>query len=103
MIFMFTFFVFLVCFLLSIQPVKLFLNRNVKVPKSFSWSKYLERRKAQAAPEKLFPGRFPEVKNGFRPGMKLEAIDPEHQSLFCVMTVAEVQGIFIFFRILLNL
>ncbi len=25
--------------------------------------------------------------------MKLEGIDPEHQSLFCVMTVAEVQGI----------
>lgn len=24
--------------------------------------------------------------------MKLEGIDPEHQSLFCVMTVAEVQG-----------
>ena len=56
----------------------------------------MERRKAQAAPEKLFPGRFPEAKNGFRPGMKLEAIDPEHQSLFCVMTVAEVKGIFFF-------
>jgi hypothetical protein len=24
--------------------------------------------------------------------MKLEGIDPEHQSLFCVMTVAEIQG-----------
>jgi hypothetical protein len=27
-----------------------------------------------------------------REGMKLEAIDPEHQSLICVVSVAEVQG-----------
>ncbi len=60
--------------------------------KSFSWSKYLERRRAQAAPERLFSDPFPYGKHGFRPGMKLEGIDPEHQSLFCVLTVVEVQG-----------
>jgi hypothetical protein len=27
-----------------------------------------------------------------REGMKLEAIDPEHQSLICVVSVVEVQG-----------
>ena len=63
--------------------------------KSFSWSKYLEKRRSQAAPERFFSEPFPYNKNGFRPGMKLEGIDPEHQSLFCVLTVAEVQGNFI--------
>ena len=52
----------------------------------------MERRRAQAAPERLFSDPFPYGKHGFRSGMKLEGIDPEHQSLFCVMTVAEVQG-----------
>ncbi|XP_063850444.1 lethal(3)malignant brain tumor-like protein 3 isoform X1 [Scylla paramamosain] len=64
---------------------------------SFSWVKYLEhcgRAKglAKAAPLKLWPDPFPFGRNLFRSGMKLEAIDPCHQSLFCVMTVAEVIG-----------
>ncbi|XP_050692187.1 lethal(3)malignant brain tumor-like protein 3 [Eriocheir sinensis] len=64
---------------------------------SFSWVKYLEhcgRAKglAKAAPLKLWPEPFPFGRNLFRTGMKLEAIDPAHQSLFCVMTVAEVIG-----------
>jgi hypothetical protein len=62
------------------------------MPSTWSWSKYLERRRAQAAPERLFSDPFPYGKHGFRTGMKLEGIDPEHQSLFCVMTVAEIQG-----------
>ena len=62
------------------------------MPSAWSWSKYLERRRAQAAPERLFSDPFPYGKHGFRTGMKLEGIDPEHQSLFCVMTVAEIQG-----------
>jgi hypothetical protein len=56
----------------------------------------LERRRAQAAPERLFSDPFPYSKNGFKTGMKLEACDSEHQSLFCVATVAEVLGIKIF-------
>lgn len=59
---------------------------------SWSWSKYLEKRRAQAAPERLFTEPYPYGKHGFRVGMKLEGIDPDHQSLFCVLTVAEVQG-----------
>ena len=35
---------------------------------------------------------FPSVKNQFRTAMKLEGIDPMHQNLFCVLTVAEVCG-----------
>lgn len=66
----------------------------MKILKSFSWSKYLEKRRAQAAPERLFSDPFPYGKHGFRPGMKLEGIDPEHQSLFCVLSIAEVQGLF---------
>lgn len=33
---------------------------------------------------------FPYNKNGFKVGMKLEGVDPEHQSVYCVLTVAEV-------------
>ncbi|XP_071536853.1 lethal(3)malignant brain tumor-like protein 3 isoform X2 [Panulirus ornatus] len=64
---------------------------------NFSWVKYLEhcgRAKglAKAAPLKIWPEPFPFSRNLFKPGMKLEAIDPAHQSLFCVMTVAEIIG-----------
>ncbi|XP_025837598.1 lethal(3)malignant brain tumor-like protein 3 isoform X3 [Agrilus planipennis] len=60
--------------------------------KGFSWSKYLDHIKAKAAPVKLFKDPFPYTRNGFRPGMKLEGIDPQHPSHFCVLTVAEVVG-----------
>lgn len=30
------------------------------------------------------------VKNGFKQGMKLEGIDPQHPSMYFVLTVAEV-------------
>lgn len=60
--------------------------------KGFSWSKYLEHVKAKSAPVKLFKDPFPYSRNGFRPGMKLEAVDPQHPSYFCVLTVAEVVG-----------
>uniref|UniRef100_A0A8C5UG48 SAM domain-containing protein n=1 Tax=Malurus cyaneus samueli TaxID=2593467 RepID=A0A8C5UG48_9PASS len=35
---------------------------------------------------------FPQGRNGFKVGMKLEGVDPEHPSRFCVLTVAEVVG-----------
>ncbi|XP_076647897.1 lethal (3) malignant brain tumor isoform X2 [Halictus rubicundus] len=58
----------------------------------FSWSKYLEHCKAKAAPVKLFKDPFPYSKNHFKVGMRLEGIDPEHPSRYCVLTVAEVVG-----------
>lgn len=62
--------------------------------KPFSWSEYLEKEKATAAPAKLFKDfqATPAGKNGFRVGMKLEAIDPRHPAMFCVVTVVETVG-----------
>ena len=50
--------------------------------------------KAKAAPSKLFKDPYPYLKNGFKVGMKLEGIDPEHPACFCVLTVAEVRGLY---------
>nr|XP_050851740.1 lethal(3)malignant brain tumor-like protein 3 isoform X1 [Vespula vulgaris] len=58
----------------------------------FSWPKYLEHCKAKPAPVKLFKDPFPYGKNNFKVGMKLEGIDPEHPSRYCVLTVVEVVG-----------
>uniref|UniRef100_A0A182PIV4 SAM domain-containing protein n=1 Tax=Anopheles epiroticus TaxID=199890 RepID=A0A182PIV4_9DIPT len=59
----------------------------------FNWQRYLKEMKAEPAPVHLFgPKAFPSSQNRFRIGMKLEAIDPENCSLFCVCTVAEVRG-----------
>ncbi|KTF86463.1 hypothetical protein cypCar_00009832 [Cyprinus carpio] len=69
--------------------------------KTWSWSAYLEEERAITAPLKLFKEvrdaaychqSFPQSRNGFKVGMKLEGLDPSHPALFCVLTVAEVQG-----------
>ncbi|KAM6081315.1 lethal(3)malignant brain tumor-like protein 3 isoform 1-T4 [Chlamydotis macqueenii] len=61
---------------------------------AWCWASYLEEEKAAAVPTKLFKEyqSFPYNKNGFKVGMKLEGVDPEHQSIYCVLTVAEVCG-----------
>ncbi|NXD26542.1 LMBL3 protein, partial [Spelaeornis formosus] len=60
--------------------------------KVWNWSSYLEEEQMPAAPQKLFREyqSFPQNRNGFKVGMKLEGVDPEHPSRFCVLTVAEV-------------
>uniref|UniRef100_A0A182K3H6 SAM domain-containing protein n=1 Tax=Anopheles christyi TaxID=43041 RepID=A0A182K3H6_9DIPT len=65
----------------------------------FIWQRYLKQVKAEPAPVHLFgPKAFPSMhpkernENRFQIGMKLEAIDPENSSLFCVCTVVEVRG-----------
>lgn len=63
-----------------------------KKSKAFVWTRYLEQEKAVEAPARLFKNPFPAVKNNFRVGMKLEGVDPMHQSKFCVLSVAEVSG-----------
>ncbi|XP_072355313.1 lethal(3)malignant brain tumor-like protein 3 [Scyliorhinus torazame] len=62
--------------------------------KAWSWASYLEEEKAVVAPTKLFREcqSFPQSKNGLKVGMKLEGIDPEHPSMYCVLSVAEVCG-----------
>ncbi|XP_040454664.1 lethal(3)malignant brain tumor-like protein 3 isoform X2 [Falco naumanni] len=72
------------------------LKQNVpsKGRQAWCWASYLEEEKAIAVPTKLFKEyqSFPYNKNGFKVGMKLEGVDPEHQSIYCVLTVAEVCG-----------
>lgn len=58
----------------------------------FSWPKYLEHNKTKGAPIRLFKDAFPYSKNNFKVGMKLEGIDPNHPSHYCVLTVAEIIG-----------
>ncbi|KAF4075925.1 hypothetical protein AMELA_G00224620 [Ameiurus melas] len=62
--------------------------------KAWSWPAYLEEEKAVSAPLKLFKEHqaFPQSRNAFKVGMKLEGLDPCHPAFFCVLTVAEVQG-----------
>ena len=61
----------------------------------FSWTKYLEATRSKIAPSKIFEetARFPHSPNRFKVGMKLEAIDPEHPALICVVTVVSVKGL----------
>ncbi|XP_035490127.2 lethal(3)malignant brain tumor-like protein 4 isoform X4 [Scophthalmus maximus] len=62
--------------------------------RAWSWPAYIEEERAIAAPVKLFKEHqsFPQSRNSFKVGMKLEGLDPSHPSLFCVLTVAEIQG-----------
>ncbi|KAH8356054.1 hypothetical protein KR200_008884 [Drosophila serrata] len=64
-----------------------------KMRKPFRWSEYLKAKgRDVAAPIHLFLNPFPISPNCFERGMKLEAIDPENCSLFCVCSIAEVRG-----------
>nr|XP_044999979.1 lethal(3)malignant brain tumor-like protein 4 isoform X1 [Jaculus jaculus] len=60
----------------------------------WSWECYLQKKNAAAAPIELFSQdqSFPEHENGFQVGMRLEGIDTQHPSIFCVLSVAEVCG-----------
>ncbi|KAL0594971.1 Lethalmalignant brain tumor-like protein 1 [Plecturocebus cupreus] len=60
----------------------------------WSWESYLEEQKAITAPVSLFQDSqaVTDNKNGFKLGMKLEGIDPQHPSMYFILTVAEVCG-----------
>ncbi|XP_073930897.1 lethal(3)malignant brain tumor-like protein 1 isoform X2 [Castor canadensis] len=60
----------------------------------WSWESYLEEQKAITAPVSLFQDSqaVTHSKNGFKLGMKLEGIDPQHPSMYFILTVAEVCG-----------
>ncbi|XP_066092370.1 lethal(3)malignant brain tumor-like protein 1 [Saccopteryx bilineata] len=60
----------------------------------WSWESYLEEQRATTAPVSLFQDYQAAThnKNGFRLGMKLEGIDPQHPSTYFILTVAEVCG-----------
>lgn len=57
----------------------------------FHWDKYLSS-KSCPAPMENFKTPFPQAANPFRVAMKLEAIDPSNQKLFCICTVEEKLG-----------
>lgn len=52
----------------------------------------MEEMQFRSAPKNLFDKPFPNENNLFKYGQKLEGIDPEHEALFCVMTVVQVYG-----------
>ncbi|MEE6520409.1 hypothetical protein FKM82_018263 [Ascaphus truei] len=58
----------------------------------WNWVSYLEEEKMPAAPLKLFKEHqsFPQSRNSFKVGMKMEGLCPEHPSLYCVLTAVEV-------------
>lgn len=71
------------------SPVRSLVHASVN---PFSWDLYLKVYGGQKAPENLFINPWPSSANLFDVGMKLEAIDPDRESLFCVCTVMERRG-----------
>lgn len=63
----------------------------------FSWSRYIDYynkkvssdKRIQLAPADLFVTTFPKSPNTFEIGQKLESIDPQNSSLFCVCTIVD--------------
>ncbi|XP_071086905.1 MBT domain-containing protein 1-like [Haliotis cracherodii] len=72
----------------EINGLQLTPPRGHKGP--FKWFDYLKHTKAVAAPVKLFDKEIP--KHGFKPGMKVEAVDLMEPRLICVATVTKVVG-----------
>lgn len=79
------------------QPPQIFTKQKPE-SRIFNWKSYINLTKSEAAPIDLFINPFPCGPNRFEVGMKLEAIDPENNSKFCVCTVVQVLG----FRIKLH-
>ncbi|XP_030559355.1 uncharacterized protein LOC115761654 isoform X1 [Drosophila novamexicana] len=74
-------------------------RKSTTAKRPFRWTEYLKlKTNGDAAPIHLFLNPFPIKPNCFKRGMKLEAIDPENCSLFCVCTIVEVRG----YRLKLN-
>ncbi|XP_060647365.1 polyglutamine-repeat protein pqn-41 isoform X2 [Drosophila nasuta] len=74
-------------------------RKTMPAKRPFRWTEYLKAKgTGPAAPIHLFLNPFPITPNCFERGMKLEAIDPENCSLFCVCTIVEVRG----YRLKLN-
>lgn len=67
---------------------------HVRTNDGFNWTRYIETTKnAIPAPPDLFLDPFPRPPEArFGLGMALEAIDPDHPSLLCAVSVSEVQG-----------
>lgn len=66
----------------------------------FSWSRFIdyfnskctEENQIQLAPTNNFVNLMPKTPNTFEIGQKLEAIDPQNSSLFCICSIVEKSG-----------
>ena len=74
-------------------------NRTLEPPlgmtnEEFNWNDYLQQTKSVAAPKHLFATSDWQTSNqtrdGFKKGMKLEAVDRANSALVCVATVADI-------------
>ncbi|XP_076806425.1 lethal(3)malignant brain tumor-like protein 4 [Clavelina lepadiformis] len=69
----------------------------LKLKRDFVWEDYLSSQKARGAPLDIFEEltgskAFPSNPNRFRVEWLLEAVDPLHQSMICLVSVAAVMG-----------
>lgn len=64
----------------------------VEAEVKFHWDTYLSSKSCPAPMENFKSPAFPIATNQFRVAMKLEAIDPSNQKLFCICTVEEKLG-----------
>eukprot|EP00095_Tigriopus_kingsejongensis_P003061 maker-scaffold101_size371023-snap-gene-1.12 protein:Tk03061 transcript:maker-scaffold101_size371023-snap-gene-1.12-mRNA-1 annotation:"lethal malignant brain tumor-like protein 3 isoform x2" len=61
--------------------------------RGFSWFRYLEHTNSKAAPSRIFPHARPgKIPCNFEVTMKMEAIDPDHPALICVVSISDIQG-----------
>ncbi|XP_018361151.1 PREDICTED: scm-like with four MBT domains protein 1 [Trachymyrmex cornetzi] len=56
----------------------------------FDWNEYLEALNASAAPENLFSEHACAIEAGFECGMRLEAVDPEHEHVICAAHINKI-------------
>lgn len=72
----------------------------LRTKNSFSWQRFIEyynknhsqEEQIELAPAALFVNSIPDKPNTFEIGQKLEAIDPQNSSLFCVCSIVEKCG-----------
>lgn len=76
------------------------MYERTKNSSHFSWPRFIDYynkkcvndEQIQLAPSELFVTAMPKTQNTFEIGQKLEAIDPQNSSLFCVCTIVEKCG-----------
>lgn len=59
---------------------------------NFEWESYLKETNSEAAPSECYKQHFDPPVNEFKPGMKLEALDPRNVTSTCIATVIATLG-----------
>ncbi|BET01360.1 MBT [Nesidiocoris tenuis] len=68
------------------------VNQLLVPTRKFDWDAYLEETNSSAAPHECFRQNPNPPTNEFKPGMKLEALDPRNITSTCIATVIAVTG-----------